>query len=83
MKAVEWLSSRSAAIRLDYVHEDGTANLNAFHQFLHRERKRKGSKLTVHWLRGRMRFRAVDIDALNQPEAAPARIAIVRTRRSA
>jgi len=62
-RTVEWLTASHAAAHLGYVKEDGTPNLSAFYVFLHRERKRTDSRLRTHWLRGRMRFRRVDLDA--------------------
>jgi hypothetical protein len=75
---VAWLSAAAAAIHLGYVferdvvkngvveHKAGDPNLNAFYVWKHRAQPK------THWLRGRMRFRVVDLDACVEAEPAPA-----------
>lgn len=73
---VEWLTSEMAAIRLGYQHEDGTANLNAFHVYLHRH------PIRSYRLGRRLRFRAVDVDSAVEamPEARPSGLRLVRAK---
>jgi hypothetical protein len=78
---VAWLTCRQAAEYLGYiyehdvvrdgkvVHRAGDVNVDAFYQLLYVERRRTPRRLTVHWLRGKMRFRRVELDALLQPES--------------
>jgi len=72
-RGVPWLSSEQAAIHIGYVKPDGTANLDAFYMFVSRERRKPKTRLRVHWLRGRMRFRQTELDALLEPEPAHGR----------
>jgi hypothetical protein len=81
---VAWLTTRQAAEYLGYVydrdverdgkvvHHAGDVNVDAFYQLLYVERRRSPQRLKVHWLRGKKRFRRVDLDALLEPEAETA-----------
>jgi hypothetical protein len=78
---VAWLTTRQAAEYLGYlyerdverggvvVHRAGDVNVDAFYQLLYVERRRSPQRLKVHWLRGKKRFRRVDLDALLEPES--------------
>jgi hypothetical protein len=77
---VAWLSSRKAAEYLGFlyerdvvrggevIHRAGDVNVGAFYQLLYVERKRTPRRLTVHWLRGKKRFRRAELDKLLEPE---------------
>jgi hypothetical protein len=82
--SVAWLSAEHAAEYLDFtyradvvrngvvVHRAGAPNVHAFHQFLYSERRAVTRRLRVSWLRGRMRFRRADLDALLEQESTSA-----------
>jgi hypothetical protein len=75
VKLVAWLTSAQAAVHLGYVHEDGSPNLGAFAVWKHRARPR------AYRLRGRLRFKQVDLDVHLQPEAQPTRLRVVGGQR--
>lgn len=60
--SVRWLNAAQAAEHL------GFPTVGAFHTWLCRERQKGTLPLTVHWLRGRMRFREVDLDRCIEAE---------------
>lgn len=62
---VAWFSSAQAA---EYL---GFPSRRAFEAWLTREQARGTSRLTVHWLGSRMRFRRVDLDAAPETANAP------------
>lgn len=78
---VAWLTCRMAAEYLGFiydqdvvrdgkvVHRAGDVNVDAFYQLLYVERRRRPQRLTPNWLRGKMRFRRVELDALLEPES--------------
>lgn len=66
VRGVPWLSTKKAAEHL------GFPSVAAFHKWIQEERKQPKSKLRVHWLRGRMRFRASELDACVESEPSVA-----------
>ena len=75
MKLVTWMTSGQAAIYLGYVHADGSPNLNAFAVWKHRAQPR------AYRLRGRLRFKQVDLDVHLQSEETTPRLRVVGGRR--
>lgn len=70
---VAWLNTEKAAAHL------GFPSVAAFHKFIQEERKRPNSRLKVHWIGPRMRFRAHELDACVEAEpSSVSRLRIVR-----
>jgi hypothetical protein len=61
--AAGWLNSTRAAAYLDM-------SPGAFRVWLSRERKRPTTKVIVHWIGPRMRFKAHELDACVEQEPA-------------
>lgn len=61
------MTSAMAAEHLGFM-KDGKPNVVAFAKWIKRERRRPHTRLRIHWLVGRMRFRQVDLDKCVEPE---------------
>jgi hypothetical protein len=74
MKLVAWMTSAQAAVHLGYVHADGSPNLGAFAVWKHRAKPR------AYRLRGRLRFKQVDLDACVTNEQVTPKLRMVGGR---